>query len=281
MWSTYQRLLAERPPGQRDDPVADWLTGRLSRYGMEFEPGTATELMTGQWTIDPTPGWMQLPLDVPRVPVRYLPYNGPTTVPDWVHEEPERPRVCVSLGVSARDLLGGDKVSISGDSTAEITVGELLSTLAELDVELVATLSADQLEAASALPDNVRAVEFVPLNELLPSCAVVVHHGGFGTVGNVLTHAVPNITIPAPWWDEADLGRHIAERGAGLLFDPANLTLADMRDGVAALLAEPSFLENSRRIRDELRAVPSPGDVVAELEARTGHYRSRAALAST
>ncbi|MFF2184764.1 activator-dependent family glycosyltransferase [Streptomyces sp. NPDC058155] len=287
MWATYRRLIGSRPPEQRDDPVGDWLTGRLARYGMEYDPASATELMTGQWTIDPTPTWMQLPPQVPRLPVRYLPYNGPTSVPDWFQEERKLPRVCLSLGVSARDLLGGDKVSIGGGGggdareSAAITVADLIGTLAELDIELVATVSEDQLASPSDLPENVRAVEFVPLNELLPTCAAIIHHGGFGTVGNVLTHGVPSVTIPAPWWDEEDLGRSLSARGAGIFIAPDELTLDGLRESVARLIEEPEFLRNSLGVRDELLATPGPRDVVPELEELTRRHRSRAARAST
>ncbi|MFD5321305.1 activator-dependent family glycosyltransferase [Streptomyces sp. NPDC127098] len=273
MWATYRRLLAEQPPERRDDPVADWLAGRLSRYGLVHESGRATEMMTGQWTIDPTPSWMQLPLDVPRTPVRYVPYNGPTTVPDWPLEKPSRLRVCLSLGMSGRELLGGDKVSVTGGTAAEVSLHELLVTLAGLDIELVATLSADRLAALPELPENVRAVEFVPLNELLPSCAAIIHHGGFGTVGNVLAHGVPNLTVPAPWWDEADLGRRIAARGAGLFLDPDEVTAEALRDGLRRLVEEPSFRSEARRVRDELLATPSPGEVVREAEALIRRHR--------
>ncbi|KAB2346150.1 activator-dependent family glycosyltransferase [Actinomadura rudentiformis] len=279
MLATYRRLLAEQPPETRDDPVSDWLTGRLARYGLPFEPDMVTELMTGQWTIDPTPGWMQLPLEIPHLPVRYLPFNGSASVPSWVHETPERPRVCFSLGLSGRELVGRDKVAISpdtsADTSAEVAIGDILTALASLDVELVATLTAEQRAAVPDLPANVRAVDFVPLNELLPSCAAIVHHGGFGTVGNVVNHGVPSITIPAPWWDEEALGRLLDERGAGILIDPSEATPAALRDGVARLLAEPSFAVAATGVRSELRAVPTPYEVVPEIARLTAHHQNR------
>ncbi|NED00754.1 DUF1205 domain-containing protein, partial [Streptomyces sp. SID6648] len=129
-------------------------------FGCPWDDTLATEMMTGQWTIDPTPPWMQFPLDLPFTPVRYLPFNGPTAVPDWVHEPPKRPRVCLTLGMTAREVLGGDLFSTA----------QMLQALAELDIELVATLDAGQLAELDTLPDNVRVTDFVPLNDLLPSC---------------------------------------------------------------------------------------------------------------
>ncbi|MCT2585142.1 activator-dependent family glycosyltransferase [Actinophytocola gossypii] len=269
MYRDYLDLLAAQPADRRDDPVSDWLTGRLGRYGHEFDPDRALELMTGQWTVDPTPPWMQLPLDLPYQPVRYVPFNGPSTVPDWVHEPPSRPRVCLSLGVSGRELFGGDQVS-SGDL---VTVADLLEALADFDIELIATLNAEQLASVSALPDNVRAVDFIPLNELLPSCSAIIHHGGFGTTGNVLAHGVPNIVIPAPWWDAARLAGLLEDRGAGLLLDHAELSRDTLRDKLSRLLTEPSYRDTAEVVRAELDLAPSPHQLVPRLERLSERHR--------
>ncbi|MCT2585143.1 activator-dependent family glycosyltransferase [Actinophytocola gossypii] len=256
MYARYVELLAEQPPDQRDDPVSDWLAGRLARHGCAFDPDDALELMTGQWCIDPTPAWMRVPLDLPYLPVRIVPFNGPTTVPDWVYEPPERPRVCLSLGMSGRDLFGGDQVSVSA----------LLESLAELDIELIATLNAEQLTSVSALPDNVRTVDFVPLNELAPTCTAIIHHGGFGTLGNILTHGIPSLTIPAPWWDEKDLGTHLHTRGAGIHLDPTNTTPTTLKNALHQLLTNPTYHHNATTIQQEIHTTPTPNHLTTTLE---------------
>ncbi|MFD7957347.1 activator-dependent family glycosyltransferase [Streptomyces ardesiacus] len=265
MYGRYTELLAAQPPERREDPVTEWTAGRLARYGVKSGPEDTLEMLTGQWTIDPTPSWMQFRLPLPYLPVRLVPFNGPTTAPDWVREPAARPRVCLSLGMSGRDQLGGDLLSIGG----------LLDALADFDIELVATLDSRQLAGTSALPDNVRPVDFVPLNDLLPTCAAAIHHGGFGTVGSVLTHGVPSITIPAPWWDETDLGRRIAARGAGFLMDPHRPDLDALRDHLRRLLDDPSFTARAADVRADLLATPSPHDLVPELERRARSYRTR------
>ncbi|MFE9117175.1 glycosyltransferase [Streptomyces sp. NPDC007172] len=69
--------------------------------------------------------------------------------------------------------------------------------MADLDVEVVATLNAEQLDALGPTPPNVRAVDFVPLNQLLPSCAAIIHHGGAGTFLTALAHGVPQVVVPS------------------------------------------------------------------------------------
>ncbi|MFF2750046.1 nucleotide disphospho-sugar-binding domain-containing protein [Kitasatospora sp. NPDC058048] len=158
-------MLGRRPAELRDDPLEEWLGQVLGRYGMTG-PGRGfdEEPVVGQWTIDPVPTSLSLPLRTPRVPVRYVPYNGPSAVPGWLDEAPRRRRICLTLGVSFREVVGGDQAS----------VGDLLAAVADLDVEVVATLDSEQLASIGPLPPNVRAVDFVPLNELLPSCSAVI-----------------------------------------------------------------------------------------------------------
>ncbi|NJP64830.1 activator-dependent family glycosyltransferase [Streptomyces spiramenti] len=273
MYGVYRRLLAEQPPERRDDVLGDWTAGRLDRFGCTWEPELTAEQMTGQWTIDPTPPWMQTDLDLDVRPLRYLPYNGPTGVPDWVREKPQRPRVCLTLGMTAREVLGGDVFSVT----------DMIEAAAELDIELVATLDTRQLAEGGPLPPNVRAVDFVPLNELLPSCSAIIHHGGFGTLGNALAHGVPHLVAPGRYWDEVDFGRRLEERGAGLLLDYQQLSGDGLRselDGssfqkkLSRLVEDPSFRQNAAAVRDEMHTTPSPHQMVPQLEELTAAHRS-------
>ena len=261
MYDRFVRLRDRQPAELRDDPVGEWLAGRLARYDCAYTPGLARELMSGQACIDPTPAWMQLPLELPWLPVRFVPFNGSAAAPEWAHGKPERPRVCLSLGMSGRDLFGGDQVSVA----------DLVQAVAELDIELVATLNADQLATVGTLPDNVRAVDFVPLNDLLPTCSAIIQHGGFGTLGNVLVHGIPSLTIPAPWWDEKDLGRHLHHRHAGIHLEPDNLTPAAVTTAVHQLLTDPTYRHHATTVQHEILATPAPGDLTRRLEALAAH----------
>ncbi|CAM3350463.1 activator-dependent family glycosyltransferase [Kibdelosporangium persicum] len=265
LYDDFRQLYDRQPPEQQDDPLTDWFTGRLSRIGVEYQPSMATELLTGQWTIDPMPSWMALPTKLPTVSMRAVPYNGPTTIPSWVYTRPDKPRVCLTLGVSMRELLGG----------AMVSTGELLTTLAELDIELIATLDASQLDSAK-IPGNVTVVDFVPLNELLPSCSAIVHQAGFGTHTNAVTHGVPSIVIPDPFWDEAECGRLFEQRGAGLTLAPAEFTPEALRTKLATILEDPSYRYHAGEIQQDLLAAPTPHDIIPRLEELTRLNRGRA-----
>jgi glycosyltransferase (activator-dependent family) len=238
-------------PGE-SDPMAEWLTGKLERFGCDFDE----ELVLGQRTIDPLPSWMRFPASADYLTVRHVPYNGASVVPQWLSEPPVRPRVCVTLGVSRRDLWGSDRFSVS----------DLFDAVADLDIEVIATLTAQQCAAASKVPDNVRLFDFVPLDALLPSCAAVVHHGGAGTTGNAIVHGVPQLVIPGNMWDKAGLAQLLAGQGAALVMDQEQVTASDLRAQLVRLIEEPTFAADADKLRTEMREAPSPHDIVPALE---------------
>ncbi|MGW6022271.1 activator-dependent family glycosyltransferase [Streptomyces sp. NPDC055099] len=254
-----RRRLTGRPADE--DPVTGLMAPMLEKFGYAFEE----ELLLGQWTIDPMPPALRLPLGLESVPVRRVPYNGTAALPDWLREPVRAPRVCLTLGVGGR---GGQVFRESG-----VTLPELFEAVADLDIELVATLDAGRYATAGPVPANVRMTEYVPLDLLLPTCSAVVHHGGGGTFAAAVAHAVPQLVVPMEFWGEKAIAGHVAERGAGLVVDSEEFTPRRLRDGIVRLLEEPSFLQGAVDLRDEAAAVPSPGAIVPVLEELTARHR--------
>lgn len=260
-WSReiFRERLGDRHPQWGSDPLADLLQPLFERYGVESDD----EMFIGQWTVDPTPPRMQLPLDVRYVPVRAVPYNGAVAVPPWVHEPPTRPRVCLTAGLSGRERMVASGVSLP----------ELIRSLAELDIELVATLNKDQLDDDLPLPDNVRLVDYMPLDLLLPSCAAVLHHGGPGTFAAAIAARVPQlITGVLSSWDNgasAPAAQYVVERQAGLAVDQESFSADVLKSGVSRLLEDVSFREGTMALYEDLLAAPSPAAIVPALERLT------------
>ncbi|WP_055555851.1 oleandolide olivosyltransferase OleG2 [Streptomyces sp. NBRC 110028] len=241
---------ANRPAEHREDPMAEWLSWAAERLGSTFDE----DLVTGQWTIDPLPRSMRLPTGTTTVPMRYVPYNGRAVVPAWVRRRARRPRICLTLGVSARQTLG-DGVSLA----------EVLAALGDVDAEIVATLDASQRKLLGPVPDNVRLVDFVPLHALMPTCSAIVHHGGAGTWLTAAAHGVPQIVL-GDLWDNLLRARQTQAAGAGLFIHPSEVTAAGLGEGVRRVLTDPSIRAAAQRVRDEMNAEPSPGEVVPVLE---------------
>ncbi|SDL39686.1 nucleotide disphospho-sugar-binding domain-containing protein [Streptomyces indicus] len=255
-----QQELADPSSGLTDDPWMRWLEPVLERYGLDF----TEETLLGQWTMDLTAARMQYPLDLRYVPVRWIPYNGGSTLPQWLHTRPERSRVVFTLGQTRR-LLDGPQ--------GGFPLREFFDSVADLDLEMVATLNSDQLATVGELPDNIRAIGYVPLNQLLPTSSAVIHHGGGGTSGACVAFQVPQLIVPIPLWDEKVIAQYISGRGAGLIADPAAIDVDSMRKDLVRLITEPSFRTGARDLYEDMLAAPAPKDVVPILERLTTEHR--------
>ncbi|MCZ7457446.1 activator-dependent family glycosyltransferase [Streptomyces sp. WMMC940] len=254
----------QQPEPLREDPTAEWLDWTLERLGSDRRFDET--MLTGQWVVDTRPGSLRQELDLPTVPMRYVPYNGRCAVPRWLHEPAERRRVCVTLGTS-----------ITSEESERFRLGDTLAalfgSLAGLDVEIIAALDPAQRDALPELPDNIRTTDFVPLNELAPSCSVIVHHAGYQTKATADLHGVPQVVIVGYEWVSEDMGEEYEKSGTTLAVSARDLTADVLRERILRLLDDPSYTERAGDLREEIRAMPTPNEVVPVLERLTREHR--------
>ncbi|MFD7923249.1 nucleotide disphospho-sugar-binding domain-containing protein [Streptomyces sp. NPDC059740] len=244
------------------DPLVEVMRPMLDRFGLDFEE----ELLLGQWTIDQYPAVrLRLPLQERYVHSRPVPFNGSAVLPEWLLTPPERPRVALSLGAGIRSFFPA--------GTSKVAVEELFTMATELDVEMVATLNSTQLESVGTVPPNVRVIDYLPLNVLLPSCSALIHHGGSGTFAAAVPCELPQLVWKenGPYYD--DIARCVEESGAGLVIDDQDFSHDLVKKQLVRVLEEPSFRQAAADLHRDMLAVPSPASVVPVLEALTASHR--------
>jgi len=243
-----------------------------ARYGFDVDD----ELMLGQASIDPLPQPIRLSKNINAITVRGIPYTGGARKPEWLYGKPEKPRIALSVGLSARLW------QFDGDPR----LPTLFEALAELDVEVVATLGGPQLNSVDTVPDNVRVVDFVPLTQLMPTCSAVILHGSTGTVWSALSAGVPQIVLTTDepnrmvyTGDGENLRVHNAERdgdawvatkyitdsNAGLSINHQTETVEEIRAKINAVITDPTYREGAAALRKEWLDRPSPAEVIPEL----------------
>ncbi|WP_034089982.1 nucleotide disphospho-sugar-binding domain-containing protein [Streptacidiphilus albus] len=232
----------------------------FARFGADPDRGPAG------W-LDPCPPSLRLPDPATRnrIPVRYTPYNGPGTVPTWVHRPGDgsgsgaaaRPRVCVTAGISSTKLRPGELPEM---------VGRTLRALVAHDVEVVLAVGPGQAAGLGGVPKGVRVAESVPMNALLPSCSAVVHHGGSGTGLTAAALGVPQLVLPQiPV--TAEIGERLADAGAGLILDPRlQDDPAAIGDAVEVLVNDGRHRRAATALAEEIGREPAPSTLVPLLE---------------
>ena len=225
-------------------------TRAFPRHGL---PDMGPELI--EYAIDPCPPSLEPPTAATRLPVRYVPYNGPGAMTPWALEEPRRPRVCV---------LWSNSVSTSYGQRAYLAP-RVVGALAGLDAEVVLPAHPDDMPSLGELPSNVTVVEQFPLHLLLPGCAAIVHHGGSGVTMTAVAAGVPQVALT--FGPELDAnGVRLAATGAGVHLTGDRADAEAVRSAVTAVLSDPSYRGAARRLREENDARPAPGELVPLLE---------------
>lgn len=157
-------------------------------------------------------------------------------------EDDDRPLVLVGFSTTFQDHAG--------------ILQRVIDALADLPVRAVVTLG------GSIRPDEVRpaantaVVHSAPHHELMRDAALVVTHGGHGTVMKALVHDCPMLVIPHGR-DQVDNAIRVTHRGAGLSLAP-DADVETLAAALRKLLQEPTFAANAsgfgRRIREETAA---------------------------
>ncbi|MEU2582961.1 nucleotide disphospho-sugar-binding domain-containing protein [Streptomyces avermitilis] len=216
--------------------------------------------------LDPCPPSLQLPGIEPGVPMRYVPFNGNGRLPPWLREEWRRRQERADHGPIRRVAvsLGGRTLAYNG---VPLMRG-ILSAFAELpDTEAVVTVEEEYREAIGPVPAQVRLIDPVPLHLLLDSCAAVVHHGGSGTAMTATSFGLPQFVLPQ-LADQFWHGDRLVEAGAAICLDDADRQndAGELSAALATLLADPGYAKAAGELRREMAAMPTPADVVADLE---------------
>ncbi|WP_031154259.1 nucleotide disphospho-sugar-binding domain-containing protein [Streptomyces xanthophaeus] len=256
-----QRYQEQAPEGSWPDPLEEVMQQLLEPYGLPYEE----ELLLGQWTVDPMPPGVRLPApDVSYEAMRWAAYDGGGPVPDWLHTKPVRPRVCLAWESDGRDP--------DADPAGGPSFPDLLAAFSGLDVELVATGGPATVPGAAA-SDRLRLPHRLPLNQLLPGCAAVVHQGGSSLFAAAAAHGVPQLIVPTRFWDEEATADYLERRNAGRVLDPARCDARTLRDALSGLLGTPAVREGARVLREELAMLPGPSALVPVLERLTGLHQ--------
>jgi len=111
------------------------------------------------------------------------------------------------------------------------------TALAALPVQAIITVGTAIEPGAIESAPNVAIHGYLPHAVLLPDCALVVTHAGFGTVMAVLAHGVPLLCLPMGR-DQHLNAERVAACGAGIVL-PAEAGVEEIRHAMQALLTKP------------------------------------------
>jgi MGT family glycosyltransferase len=143
-----------------------------------------------------------------------------------------------------------------------------IAAVADLPVRaLLTTGRGFDLGTLGRVPANVRVEAWVPQANVLPHTAVMVCHGGSGTVLGGLAACVPQVVAPIGA-DQPQNAQSIAAIGAGLALDKPDA--ATLRAAIERVLGDPGFRDAARLVSREmstLHSIDEAADALLDLAA--------------
>ncbi|BAL90283.1 hypothetical protein AMIS_50630 [Actinoplanes missouriensis 431] len=233
-------------PPEMDRGAAAELATELAALGR-------TELSVPDLWVDICPPALRAPgLPGPRQNMRFTPVNLQRPLEPWMYRAARR-RVCVTLGSR---VTGADEI-------AHLT--ELITMVGSLDVEIV--VAAPEPVAAALREGGVPAAHagWLPLDVILPTCRVLVHHGGGQSALNALRAGVAQLLLPdIPKMVEPC--ERIARHGSAVVLVGEEQSAGRITAAVADLVSADSYTRRARDVRAEMAAQPAAAEVVGVLE---------------
>jgi UDP:flavonoid glycosyltransferase YjiC (YdhE family) len=104
------------------------------------------------------------------------------------------------------------------------------------------------------------------LPDLLPSCEVVIAHGGAGTVLSALTAGVPLVLLPSGSPSQLRMTEACLRRGVADRPDDGGASIAALRAAIEEVVVDQRFRHAARDVAAEIAAMPPPEQVVPLLE---------------
>jgi UDP:flavonoid glycosyltransferase YjiC (YdhE family) len=194
-------------------------------------------------------GWPGPPANV----VHVGPISEEAAAAPWVPPWPDgdgRPLVVVTLG-----------------TTYMHQEGALRRVLAALDGlgTRVLVLTGPELDP-SEVPGGpgVRVESYVPHAAVLPHAAVVISHGGMGSLLEAFRAGVPSVCVPLGR-DQAENAAAAAEWGAAIAL-PGDATSGRLRAAITEALASPALRDGARRMAGALASCGGASAAADEVE---------------
>lgn len=238
------------------DLIAEPLNALRAEHGLAADPELA--MLSRYLVFAPFPPSYRDPADpLPATAYALSPLLPITTDPDhfptWPMELDDAPTVYFSLGTAYASRLRN-------------VFARVIEGLRDLPINLIVTVG-QRLDPGDfgEQPANVHIERYIPQALILPKCDLVISHGGSGSVMGALAHGVPLGLIPLNADQPLNAERCVA-LGVGQIIGTEEITPAEAREGVAALLADPSYKRNAARVRDEIAGLPGPEYAIALLE---------------
>lgn len=116
------------------------------------------------------------------------------------------------------------------------------------DTDVVVVMTAYNMDISKFnIPKNFIVRNYVPQSKILKYTAVAITHAGMNSMSDLIYNGIPFVAIPIGA-DQPYQAARVSELGAAISLDKDKVTPETLRDAVEKVQADPSYLENIKKI---------------------------------
>ena len=115
-------------------------------------------------------------------------------------------------------------------------------------------LTPHRAQLPSTLPPSVDHFDYVPLTEVLPRAAALVHHGGVGSAAQALAAGIPHLVRPMAF-DQPDNADRLRELGVARILPPVRFLVKAVTRQLEQLLGSAAVAARCRLMANRLHNV--------------------------
>lgn len=141
-------------------------------------------------------------------------------------------------------------------------VNPTIEALAHRDDILVAVILCQRGAELTSIPPNVRVVDHLPYDALLPYADLFVSSSGYGGLTHAVCNGVPVVQV-GDTEDKMDIGRRIEYARLGKYVRP--VTVDSLRQAVDAVLTDNAYRVRASQLKDESDVMGSLGIIEREI----------------
>jgi len=186
---------------------------------------------------------------------------GPLRTPsagasDWVRRFPDRPLVVIGLSTSDQSQLA--------------LLQRLCDACADLDVEALVTTGPSIAAKKLSTADNVKAVEFVSHDDVLPHADLLITHAGLGTAMAGIAYGVPMLCTPLGR-DQPFNAERVEALGVGAVAERETSTDA-LRQAIAEVLDDSDIRNRVEELSRNLQTHPGLAEALTAIDQNSQRY---------
>jgi zeaxanthin glucosyltransferase len=257
-WATLCAGILELTPPASAPGLADWVRSKVAqvRETAGLPAGDGTGLLFSPHLVIATTapaltGTAALPDHCVLIGAALGPRRTDPGFP-WDWWDPGRRHVLVTAGSMSAHLVPG-------------YIARVMAALEPMAAHLQVVLNTTA-DAMPEPPPHVLVAPRIPMLELMPRLDAVICQAGQSTVNEALAHGVPMVVAPIRL-GELVVAEQVTRAGAGIAVSFAEATPVQLAAAVTAVLDEPGYRAQARRIAGEYAAAGGAGAAAAHLAA--------------